>query len=150
MKEYWGSGYSGVGGGGGGGGGGVDPTLTIFSAVALSQGQIVTWTNSGLALADASMVGEVLGVCKYASAAGAYATVSILDGQVYEVLFDAIPATSDEGKRVYLSATPGCASLTPPLTNSTTVIRLGLLYQADGSSVVNSVLFRPVSVARIP
>lgn len=150
MREYWGSGYGAGGGGGGGGGGGADPTITVLSPIALSQGQIVTWTNSGLALASASMATEVLGVCKYDSAAGAYATVYILDGQIYEVLFDAIPAASDEGRRVYVSSTPGCASLTAPSSSGTSVVYVGLLYQADGSSVLNSVLFRPVLVARIP
>ena len=59
------------------------------------------------------------------------------------ITFGSIPASSDNGKRVYLSTTSGQATLTPPTATGTLVVKLGTLTGADGVDSSPTVLFRP-------
>tara|TARA_R100000808_G_C2060293_1_gene92019 strand:- start:81 stop:521 length:441 start_codon:yes stop_codon:yes gene_type:complete len=58
-----------------------------------------------------------------------------------KVKMDAVPATGDNGKPVYLSQnTNGVASLTAPTASGNNVIKIGYLYGADGVTSIPDVV----------
>jgi hypothetical protein len=128
----------------------VKGTITLLTSVSLVAGNLVAWSPSGVVLADAATNYEILGVAKAAFSAGSMAIIYTVDGQDLDVLFDAAPLTSQEGRPVYLSAVAGKASMLPSLANGTTVVRVGLLLEADGISDVTKLILRPQAVARTP
>lgn len=144
MREYWGSGLTGGGSGGGGGGGSV---VVIPTAVALVAGNIVTLDTSGtLQLADPSLAlspprYNAFGVSKKAYAPGAKATIFSDEITAAPMLFAVAPLATDNGKRVYLSTTPGVATVTPTGTGNALVL-VGLLQGADGVTTTPDVLLQ--------
>jgi hypothetical protein len=139
------SGFGGTGGGGGGGGSGTIVTLT--AADNLSLGSIVALDASGEAqLADPSLAlspdrFNAFGVAK--AAVGVGNSAQIFTGMISAapMLFAAAPLAADNGKRVYLSTTPGVATLTPTGTG-TALVLLGILRGANGITTVPPVLLQ--------
>lgn len=144
MREYWGSGLFGGGGAGGGGGTG---TVVIPTSVALVAGNIVTLDSAGaLCLADPSLAltpprYNAFGVAKKAYAPGAKATVYSDEILLAPMLFAVAPLAADNGKRVYLSTTPGIATVTPTGVGNALVL-VGLLQGADGLTTTPDVLLQ--------
>lgn len=150
MREYWGSGYSNGGGGGGGGG---STKVVVFTPVALSTGELLTYipgtnnvrkASANLALSPSRY--DIAGVAFANAAAGTNTIMYIGMGGLYPILFDVIPAAADNGSRVWLSTTDGKATLTPP-GNGWAQSFVGLLQGADGSTITPKVLFQPRLVA---
>jgi hypothetical protein len=139
------SGITGVGGGGGGGGTGTLVTLVTAAPVAI--GSVVSLDAAGEAqLADASLAltpsrYNAIGVAKTAGAAGASIKFYTDMISVAPMLFSAVPLAANNGQRVYLSATPGEATLTAPGVGHALVL-LGILKGADGLTTTPDVLLQ--------
>jgi hypothetical protein len=154
MKEYWGSGY-GVAGGGGGGGGGGGNVLTLFTSVNVGIGSIVSINASGEAQLAASSTAltprryNAIGVAKTAGLAGT--AVAFYSDMITAalILFSAAPLAASNGSRVYLSTTPGEATLTAPGSGNA-VYLVGILKGADGITTTPTVLLQFQLVAEIP
>jgi len=56
------------------------------------------------------------------------------------VLFDGNVTTADIGKYVYLSETAGQATLTAPTAGGSSVVRVGIVAGADGTSTATVLL----------
>ena len=65
------------------------------------------------------------------------------------VNFSVAPTSNENGKKVYLSSTSGIATLTPPTTSGTIVVKLGTLTGANGSDTLVQLLFRPQFIMEI-
>jgi hypothetical protein len=59
------------------------------------------------------------------------------------VKFASAPASTENGKKVYLSGSSGTATLTPPSASGSIVVKLGTLIGANGAESVPTILFRP-------
>jgi hypothetical protein len=146
MREYWGSGYSGVGGGGGGGGGS-GTLVTLIVADNVSVGSIVSLDVNGEAqLADPSLAltpdkYNALGVAKTVGNIGDSVKFYTDMISLVPVLFAAVPLATDNGKRVYLSTTPGEATLTAPGVGNALVL-VGILKGADGITATPTVMIQ--------
>ena len=155
MKEYWGSGDGIAGGGSGGGGGGGGTVVTLIAAENLSLGAAVSVNSLGEAqLADTSLAltpreYNAIGVTKAAALAGA--AVQIYTDLIASVpmRFGNPPAAGDKGRRVYLSTTPGIATLTAPGAGNATYL-LGILLGSDGVTLTPNVLLNTQLIAEIP
>ena len=66
----------------------------------------------------------------------------VLSGGV-PITFIAPPNSNDNGRRVYLDTNSGRATLTPPTSTGSLVVKLGTLTGADGSTNPTTVMFRP-------
>lgn len=128
------------------------PTRTLSSFVAdeaISAGalvRVVLSTDSGLtpgrvinANAGAENDAEVVGVA-LAAAASQGDSVDIITSGEASLLFASAPASTDNGKQVYLSTTDGTATLTAPSSAGDTVVRIGKLKGANGSDTTPTVI----------
>lgn len=153
MREYWGSGY-GIAGGGGGGGGGGD-LVTLVTSVNVGIGTLVSVNASGEAQLAASSLAftprryNAIGVAKTAGLAGTAVAFYSDMVMVAPMLFAAPPLAASNGSRVYLSTTPGQATLTPPGAGNG-VYLVGILKGADGVTTTPNVLLQFQLVAEIP
>lgn len=161
MREYWGSGYSGGGGGGGGGGG--DAKIPVYAEEVLLAGQLVAFNTMAapnplpyVVLANADMYlspsrFDIVGVALADAAAGSNTVIYTGMGSSFAVLFDAIPASTDNGRRVWLSQLlPGYATLTPPGNGGWAQSFVGILQGANSTDPKPKVLFQPRTVALLP
>ncbi len=127
-------------------------TATISSLVAdeaISAGHIVRMvisSDSGLtpgrvlkANAGVEKEAEVVGIAS--TAAGAQGNpLNVATGGETSVLFASAPASTDNGKQVYLSTTDGTATLTAPTGSGQTVVRIGKLKGGNGSDTTPTVI----------
>lgn len=123
---------------------------TLTSGEALSANDAVTFdTHAGGGRAIKSNAGTAgrkfsSGVTRDAAAGvGLPVRVMLRPGSLVPMIFDAPPAAGDQGKTVYLHTVSGQVSLSAPTADGTTVIRVGILQDATGPTV----LFLPQFVA---
>ena len=84
-------------------------------------------------------------------------TVGADPGDVVEVIqhgtaivkMDSAPATTDNGKAVYLSTTNGIASLIAPSTSGHNVILLGYLINSDGVNTTPQIIVSIKHIVRL-
>lgn len=123
--------------------------ITVGDLVAMEYG-----LSARVITADANDAQEeqrfVVGVAKTTTGATGTGKVHTVQGQIVPVTFGAAPAAADNGKRVYLSTTPGQATLTAPTSASTNVFQVGILIGGDGASNPANILFIPQFIARRP
>ena len=108
--------------------------------------RIVVSSDSGLtpgrvlkANAGVEKEAEVVGIATTAAGAQGSA-LTVATGGETSILFSSAPASTDNGKQVYLSTTDGTATLTPPSSSGQTVVQLGKLKGADGSDTTPTVV----------
>lgn len=133
-----------------GGGGG---TITRTAGEALSLGDLLTIDDAGeVVRADSTFsVGEYEVVYIALAAAAASASVDVASsGDTVPVRFGAAPAASSNGDLVFLSATAGEATLSPPTTSGNVRFVVGLLQGADGVTTTPDVAIQPQYISRIP
>ena len=82
---------------------------------------------------------EAMGIAVTAAAAQGN-TLSVATAGEASILFGSAPASTDNGKSVYLSTSDGLGALTPPTTTGDTVVRLGKLKGGDGSDTTPLVI----------
>jgi len=82
------------------------------------------------------------------TAAGSGKCISV-PGTMTRVLLTSTPAATDAGKPIYVSATPGYGSLTPPTASGSTIYRIGYLTRAAGGSPYRMVI-DPQFIGTIP
>ncbi len=126
--------------------------VELTAGAILAQGNILTLDASGEAiLADSdtgtTLDGLCIGVALGAVAAAATARVCTVPGSLVPMLFGSAPAGASNGSPVFLSATPGEATLTPPTTTGNVVFIVGILQGADGVSATPNVLYLPQYIA---
>jgi len=131
-----------------GGGGGI----TLTAGENLSLGDLLSVDSSGeVVLADAtfsSNVWELVYVALAAAASAASVDVAS-SGDLVPVRFSSAPAGATNGDPVFLSATPGEATLTPPSTSGNIVFIVGVMQGADGVTTTPDVAFQPQFISRI-
>ncbi len=136
-------------------GGGVDQsaqTVEIEGLVAnenLLVGHIVRTISDGadgiIAKADNS-TNHVIGVCTAGSTAGG--KIEIAQSGLTSVLMDSTPASSDNGKIVFLNGN-GQGTLTAPTASGRYVIKVGFVVGANGSANPVDMLLRIETVVRL-
>jgi len=117
----------------------VDITTTAMEA--LAAGDLVCFINDGgvprVQPSDSNDVARQgpVGFAVAAAAAQGDAVLVRIAGEaaVPAARFDAAPAASDVGKRVFLSVTPGKVTLTAPTANGDVVQRVGILTNGSGN-----------------
>lgn len=103
------------------------------SGEALSVGQPVSWDDSSgpkVFRSDANGSGELLnvvGICLTATGGSGSSVLVRTAGEVAipDAIWDAVPATSDVGKRVYLSETVGKVTITAPTAIGSVMVPIG-------------------------
>lgn len=91
---------------------------------------------------------QVVGIAQGAGKQGQ--RVNVVQHGLTKVVMDAIPATGDNGKAVYLSqSSNGVASLTAPSASNCHIIKIGYLYGANGSTQTPEVVLQIECIAFI-
>lgn len=91
--------------------------------------------SSGLAERASSNGTSVIGIAVSSGSAGA--TIDIIQFGLAVVNFSETLSDSDIGKPVYLSSTPGEATLSPPSSSGSSLIRLGVLSSTDRTCLIS-------------
>lgn len=113
--------------------------ISATAGAALSVGDLVaiSGTSGRFSQADAdsgtAALQNLAGVCVQTAGANGNPTQVARQG-LCSVTFDANVTTADHGKRCYLSATAGKATLTAPTASGSTVWLVGLVQLADGTA----------------
>ena len=119
----------------------------------LSLGHLLTLDDSGAAvLADPSFANDLfqlVGAAKQGALTGS-SLLAALSGEIGPVLFGSALAASSNGSFVFLSATLGEGSLTPPLSSGNVVFVVGVLKGANGVTLTPDVLIQPSYISRRP
>jgi hypothetical protein len=124
------------------------PNLTVTTTDALAAGDIVAYdalapSQTVLADPDISLTPDrynAKGIAVAAALAGAATTIYSIPGQRVPVRFAAVPLAASNGRRVYLSTTPGQASLVAP-GSGFALVQVGILVGADGITATPDVVF---------
>ena len=117
-------------------------TLEAGAAVTVNNLVAINGTAGKVFAADANGSGT-LANCIGVTVSGASADadpISVTSAGKTSVVFDGNVTTADIGKYAYLSATAGQATLTAPTASGTSVVRVGVVAGADGTSTA-TVLF---------
>lgn len=122
-------------------------TITVNDLVVLNAlGRVIPASSS---IAGGNW--DVIGVAQASVVSGATVNVIVGDGQLAAMRFASAPAAAANGSRVFLSASSGFATLTPPSVGSGRVcFSVGVLQGADGASTSPDVAFRARHVAELP
>jgi len=123
-------------------------TISGTAGENLTAGQVVTFDDSAgnarIFKADADAAGELadcMGLVTATVSSGNPALVQMLgEISVADANFDALPATSDVGKRVYMSTTPGNLTLTSPTASGSSSMRVGWITRGGTGAVKVAVL----------
>ena len=109
--------------------------------------RVVTSADSGLtagrvvrATASSVVGSEVLGIAKTAATQGN--SVTVVQSGVIPMLFGSALAASNNGKKVYLDTTTGQATVTIPSGSGETVVQVGILSGANGSTSTPNVAIK--------
>ena len=127
-----------------------DETIATGEVVRLvlsTDGGGLTQGRAIKAEADSLAGSDFLGIAKAGASQGA--TFSVITEGKIAVKFGSNPATTDNGKRVYLSTTSGQATLTAPSSGGDTVVLLGFLTGATGSTSTPTVSLRIQSIVTL-
>lgn len=132
---------------------GAEGVTTLVAGEAISVGDLVTMSAGGLALkaraGHAFGRYRVVGVALATVMPGAMLSILIDEEHVVPVRFAVAPGAGDNGSWVFLAATAGLATLTPPTGTGNHIIRVGILRGADGSTVTPQVFYRVEHVGRV-
>lgn len=132
-------------------GSGAGVTLTAGEAIAVAQVVTIEATSGDAILADSdtgtTLDGLAIGVAAFASADASPVKVYTVAGSLIPISFSGAPAASSNGSSVFVSATPGVATLTAPTASGNVVYLLGILQGADGGDTTPLVLFQPQLIA---
>jgi hypothetical protein len=124
---------------------------SFVAGEAITTGDLLTFNTSGEVIrADSSIAGanwEVIGVANETVLSGATIQVVTKSGACPIVRFAAAPAGSLNGRLVFVSASSGLATATPPTSSGNTLFTIGTLQGADGATMTPTVLFRPQFIA---
>jgi hypothetical protein len=124
------------------------PTLTVTAGENLLAGHVVAYDSSNPSRAILADPDSTLSPSKYdakgvalsSALAGTVTQIYSIPGQRVPVRFAVAPPASANGSRVYLSTSPGVASLTaPPAVNA--LVQVGILVGANGASFTPDVVF---------
>lgn len=127
-------------------------TITRTAGEAIALGEVLTGDSSGeVVLANSSFSGNLWRVVGAAASAGAASDpIQVTtSGSLGPVKFAVAPAGASNGSLVYLSATTGRGTLTPPVGGNV-IFLIGVLMGADGATTTPDVLIQPQYVSRIP
>lgn len=129
--------------------------IELTAASNLAPGELVQIDTSGQAALADNNTGNVLdafvvGASVDTVLAGATARIASIQGTLVNVTFSAAPAGASNGSEVFLSSTPGVATLTAPSASGETVFSIGILAGANGVLTEVPVYFSPRLVAVIP
>jgi hypothetical protein len=127
-------------------------SIQIFtSGEALTAGDLLTLDSAGDVVRAVSSIGsanyEVIGVSNQTVGAAVLVQVVTHTGAAPNVRFTAAPAAAFNGRLVFLSASTGLASTTPPATGGNAIFTIGTLQGADGATSTPAVVFRPQLIA---
>lgn len=130
----------------------ISGTVVLTTDENLSLGSLVHINSSGnISLADANSGtindARVIGSSYSSYTAGTEAELYTSPGKIIPVSFSSAPLSSSNGSPVYLSTTPGVATLTAPSESGSVVFVIGILQGADGGSLTPNVIFQPQFVA---
>jgi len=135
-------------------GSGAGVTLTAGEAIVAGDVLTIEATSGDAILADSNtgttLDGLAIGVAAFAAADTAPVKVYTVAGNLIPVSFSAAPAAASNGSPVFVSATPGRATLTAPTGSGNVVYLLGILQGADGADTSPLVLFQPQFIAVRP
>jgi hypothetical protein len=138
-----------------------DEPLFLEAGEDILKGHLLRITNLGkVRLAYANIGSDDPEDLKYARVVGSVsnkyddgesARIYASAGTLINVRFDdaEIPISTNNGSLVYLSATPGLGTLTPPDSPGSVIFSLGILQGANGSNVAPKVVFQPNFIAYI-
>lgn len=133
---------------------GVGIGVELVTSAALVQGDLVRITAAGQwGLADANAAtldAFVVGVSLGSFALSATARCNTVHGTRVPVRFAVAPTAINNGRPVFLSSTPGVATLTPPIGSGTTRYQIGILVGADGADTTPDVIWAPQYISRTP
>lgn len=127
-------------------------SIEVFtSGEPLTAGDLLTLDTTGDVVRANSSIGgalyEVIGVSNETVGSGVPVQVVTHSGATREVRFVSAPSASFNGRLVFLSATNGFATTTPPTSSGNAVFTIGTLQGADGVSSTPAVVFRPQLIA---
>jgi hypothetical protein len=109
----------------------------------------VSVNSSGhIELAESDGLFRAVGASSAAFSTAEVASIYSVQGRLTTVRFDSVPLLADNGKPVYLSATPGIVSLTQPTVGR--VIEVGVLATADGVTITPSIIWSPLAPGNFP
>ena len=109
------------------------------STVALAVGTVVALDSAGdLELAADCGNFEAVGV-SFAIYPIGPALIEAFEGREFPVLFSVAPTAAQNGDAVYLSTTPGEATMTAPTSGD--IVRLGVLSGGDGATLIPTVIW---------
>lgn len=133
----------------------VRPTRTYTAGAAITQNDLVTLDSAGdVVPASSSIAGgkwDVVGIAQASVLSGSPVDVITLDGSSASMRFGSAPAAASNGSRVFLSTSPGVATLTIASLGSQNVLfSVGILQGADGATTTPKVEFRARHVAHLP
>lgn len=123
-----GGGYTAIGSG--------STELSVTAGEALAAGNVLAFDSAGdVILADPSLAlspekFEAKAIAKSAALLGASTNAYPGNGSIFPVLFSAAPPAASNGSRVYLSTTPGVATLSVP-PDGNALVKIGVLVGAD-------------------
>jgi len=133
---------------------GVGIGVELVTSAALVQGDLVRITAAGQwGLADANAAtldAFVVGVSLGSFALSATARCNTVHGTRVPVRFAVAPLAINNGRPVFLSSTPGVATLTPPIGSGTTRYQIGILVGANGADTTPDVIWAPQYISRTP
>ena len=109
-----------------------DIVRVVVDGEGLTPGRVVK--ASGTVYAQS----EVVGIANASASQGD--SVKIVSDGLVGVKFSSAPASTSNGKNIFLSTTNGVATLTPPSGSSNSIIKIGKLVGADGSNSIPNVV----------
>jgi len=128
--------------------------VRLTATPAVTAGDVLTLNASGeVEQADASAAaldGLSVGIALRSAGAGADVDVVTVPGCLVPVRFAVAPAGANNRRPVYVSGTPGLATLTPPTGSGTTRFLLGYLQGADGVTTTPTIIYQPQYLSRTP
>lgn len=120
---------------------------TYVAGENISTGEVLVLNAAGEVIrASSSIAGgnwRVLGVARQTVLSGASVEVFTKFGSNPAARFGAPPLAAQNGQIVFLAATTGQATLTPPTGTGNSVFSIGILQGANGITVTPTVLFQP-------
>ena len=125
--------------------------LVLAESVVLGDLLALDASSEGVKAESTFSAGKffIFGVAEEAGSPAATISVATLHGILVPVRFGAAPLTASNGQLVYLSATPGAATLLVPSAGNV-IYTIGILVGADGVNTTPNVLTQPRYVSRIP
>lgn len=124
---------------------------SFVAGEALTAGDVLTLNTSGEVIRTESSIASdnwrVVGIAKAAALSGATVQVYTKHGSCPPIRFGSVPGAATNGSTVWVSATTGEATLSPPTTSGNTLFIVGTLQGADGATTTPAVMLNPQFIA---